>query len=208
MSGEVVVELVGAARLEPVVELLPDRARELVDDLAGVHEVQRADALLREARRLVEEREVGLDLPRRVRPLNFHHDAPSIREDGSVHLADGRGRERGLLELEEQTLDGQTQILLDHALDVRERDRAHVVVRAIWSVLHGRRYIPRMDALGTPRVKPRLRGVSHELAFAASTGLGVALVLTAGGGRSLVSALVFASCVALMFGASALYHRP
>jgi len=65
-----------------------------------------------------------------------------------------------------------------------------------------------MDALGTPRVKPRLRGVSHELAFAASTGLGVALVLTAGGGRSLVSALIFASCVALMFGASALYHRP
>jgi hemolysin III len=59
-----------------------------------------------------------------------------------------------------------------------------------------------------PRVKPRLRGVSHELAFAASVGLGVAIALTADGWRSLVSALVFASCVALMFGASALYHRP
>jgi hemolysin III len=65
-----------------------------------------------------------------------------------------------------------------------------------------------MDALTAPRVKPRLRGVSHELAFAASTGLGVALVLTADGWRSLVSALIFATCVALMFGASALYHRP
>jgi hemolysin III len=65
-----------------------------------------------------------------------------------------------------------------------------------------------MDALSVPRVKPRLRGVSHEVAFAASTGLGVALVLTADGWRSLVSALIFASCVALMFGASALYHRP
>jgi hemolysin III len=59
-----------------------------------------------------------------------------------------------------------------------------------------------------PRVKPRLRGVSHELAFAASVGLGVAIAITADGWRSLVSALVFASCVALMFGASALYHRP
>jgi len=65
-----------------------------------------------------------------------------------------------------------------------------------------------MDAVSAPRVKPRLRGVSHELAFAASIGLGVALVLTAEGWRSLVSALVFACCVTLMFGASALYHRP
>ncbi len=57
-------------------------------------------------------------------------------------------------------------------------------------------------------MKPRLRGVSHELAFAASVGLGVALILSAEDSRSLLSALVFASCVALMFGASALYHRP
>src|SRR5262245_55626951 len=65
-----------------------------------------------------------------------------------------------------------------------------------------------MDAVSAPRIKPRLRGVSHELAFAASIGLGVALVLTSEGWRSLVSALVFACCVTLMFGASALYHRP
>jgi hemolysin III len=58
------------------------------------------------------------------------------------------------------------------------------------------------------RVKPRLRGVSHEVAFSASVGLGVALVLTADDARSLAAAIVFASCVALMFGVSALYHRP
>ena len=59
MAGEVAVERVGVAGLLAVVELLPDRARELVDDLARVDEVERADALLREPRRLVEQLDVG-----------------------------------------------------------------------------------------------------------------------------------------------------
>ena len=58
------------------------------------------------------------------------------------------------------------------------------------------------------RVKPKLRGVFHELGFYAALGLGVALVLTADPGRARVAALVFASCVAACFGLSALYHRP
>src|SRR3982750_2347281 len=65
-----------------------------------------------------------------------------------------------------------------------------------------------MQSATAPRVKPRLRGVFHELAFPVSVGLGVALVLSAGSARELLSALVFAAAVALMFGASALYHRP
>ncbi len=65
-----------------------------------------------------------------------------------------------------------------------------------------------MATVPPPRVKPRLRGVSHELAFAVSVGLGVALTISTEDSRSLLAALVFASCVALMFGASALYHRP
>ena len=65
-----------------------------------------------------------------------------------------------------------------------------------------------MQTASAPRVKPRLRGVFHELAFPASIGLGVALALSADSGRELLSALVFAAAVALMFGASALYHRP
>src|SRR3954451_2583066 len=57
-------------------------------------------------------------------------------------------------------------------------------------------------------VKPRLRGVFHEAACYVAIGLGLALVLTADPGRARLSALVFASCVAACFGASALYHRP
>jgi hemolysin III len=59
-----------------------------------------------------------------------------------------------------------------------------------------------------PRVKPRLRGVFHEVAFYAAIGLGIALVLTAEPGRSRLAATVFATCVTACFGFSALYHRP
>ena len=60
----------------------------------------------------------------------------------------------------------------------------------------------------SPRVKPKLRGVVHEAAFYVAVGLGIPLVVTADEGRARLSAIVFASCVALCFGASALYHRP
>ena len=58
------------------------------------------------------------------------------------------------------------------------------------------------------RVKPRLRGVFHELAFFAAIGAGIPLAITADPGKARFSAIVFASCVAVCFGASALYHRP
>ena len=57
-------------------------------------------------------------------------------------------------------------------------------------------------------VKPRLRGVFHELGFYAALGLGIAIVVTAEPGRARFAAAVFAGCVAICFGASALYHRP
>ena len=58
------------------------------------------------------------------------------------------------------------------------------------------------------RVKPRLRGVFHEIGFYVAVALGVPLVLTAEGARARVAAITFAACLAGCFGASALYHRP
>src|SRR6266700_2773319 len=63
-----------------------------------------------------------------------------------------------------------------------------------------------MDA--PPRVKPRLRGVLHEIGFYASLALALPLVLTAEHGKARLGAIVFSSCLAGCFGASALYHRP
>lgn len=56
-------------------------------------------------------------------------------------------------------------------------------------------------------VKPRLRGVSHQIAFFAALALGVALVASAPAGRATTTALVYAAGVCGLFGISALYHR-
>jgi hemolysin III len=57
-------------------------------------------------------------------------------------------------------------------------------------------------------VKPKLRGVFHELAFYVAAVVGVVLVLTAEPGRGRLAAAIFAAGVAACFGASAVYHRP
>jgi hemolysin III len=59
-----------------------------------------------------------------------------------------------------------------------------------------------------PLVKPKLRGVFHELAFYAAAAVGVILIVTAEPGRARTAGAIFASCVAFCFGASAIYHRP
>jgi hemolysin III len=57
-------------------------------------------------------------------------------------------------------------------------------------------------------VKPRLRGVVHELGFYTAAAVGVVVVLTADPGRARMAGVIYASCVACCFGASAVYHRP
>ena len=128
VAGEVALERLGVACLEPVVELLADRAGELVDELAHVDEVERPDPLLGDSRGLVEEPEVGLDLLRRARALHLDGDAVAVREHRAVDLADRRRRDRLAVELEEEALDRLTEVLADDALDLLVRERAHVVL--------------------------------------------------------------------------------
>lgn len=54
--------------------------------------------------------------------------------------------------------------------------------------------------------KPRLRGVFHKWSFFVSIAAG-ALLVVGPASNSWPSAVVYAACVAAMFGASALYHR-
>lgn len=57
------------------------------------------------------------------------------------------------------------------------------------------------------RVKPRLRGVSHQYAFFVSLFCGVALIFAASGGRARLAATIYALAVSALLGTSALYHR-
>jgi hemolysin III len=54
---------------------------------------------------------------------------------------------------------------------------------------------------------PRLRGVSHLIAFVVALPLGVALAVSAKGDLERGAAITFAASVAAMFGVSSLFHR-
>ncbi len=56
-------------------------------------------------------------------------------------------------------------------------------------------------------LKPHLRGVLHEVAFAISLVTGTVIVCLAEGSRARIGASVYAASVALLFGTSAAYHR-
>ncbi len=58
-----------------------------------------------------------------------------------------------------------------------------------------------------PTLKPRLRGVLHQWAFAVSLIAGATLVIEAGSGRARIAVGIYALSVAALFGTSALYHR-
>lgn len=55
--------------------------------------------------------------------------------------------------------------------------------------------------------KPRMRGRLHEIAFFVSIPAGIALIALADTGRARLAAVVFATGLAGVFGASAAYHR-
>jgi len=59
----------------------------------------------------------------------------------------------------------------------------------------------------TVAVAPRLRGVFHQYAFFAAVVAGVVLVVLADGLLERFAVWVYATALAVMFGASALYHR-
>jgi hemolysin III len=66
---------------------------------------------------------------------------------------------------------------------------------------------PRLDLERAVAKRPQLRGVTHQWAFFISVVLGAVLVASAPAGRATLAAAIYAGCVALLFGASALYHR-
>ena len=71
------------------------------------------------------------------------------------------------------------------------------VEEAVQEALHG----------AAVALRPRLRGVLHQIAFAVSLVTGAVLVVRAEGTRATVATSVYAVSVALLFGTSAAYHR-
>lgn len=68
-------------------------------------------------------------------------------------------------------------------------------------------FAPQSSSAAAQLDRPRLRGVSHELAFFASLPVGVALGFATHSAAGRASAIAFAAAVSFMLGASGLYHR-
>jgi hemolysin III len=64
-----------------------------------------------------------------------------------------------------------------------------------------------LSGASAPQDKPRLRGVSHQIAFFAALLAAVALVVQSKSAAATVAAAVFGASLTLLFGTSALYHR-
>jgi hemolysin III len=62
--------------------------------------------------------------------------------------------------------------------------------------------------VGHPRRKPRLRGVSHALAFFLTPAVVLAVEVVAASPRATHAGLIYAATLAALFGVSALYHCP
>jgi hemolysin III len=58
-----------------------------------------------------------------------------------------------------------------------------------------------------PLLRPRLRGVSHEIAAVVFAALGALLVVEAPTARATIAAAIYAVSVVLLFASSAVYHR-
>jgi hemolysin III len=58
-----------------------------------------------------------------------------------------------------------------------------------------------------PELIPRLRGVSHAIAFGLAVIAAVVIVIVAPGGRPTVAVAIYGAGLAALFGGSALYHR-
>lgn len=72
--------------------------------------------------------------------------------------------------------------------------------------------VPPLAAAGpsgtaAPRERPRLRGVSHELAALAAVPAALALVLRASGAAATAGAAVYGTSLVALFSVSAVYHR-
>ncbi len=76
------------------------------------------------------------------------------------------------------------------------------------SISHRDRRVNATSAALPPRVKPSLRGVSHQAAFVVTLLAGIFLVRQAPNATARISTAIYIASVATLFGISALYHRP
>ena len=64
-----------------------------------------------------------------------------------------------------------------------------------------------MSSATISTIKPKFRGVSHQIAFWISLAMGAALIAGARGDRARLAFSIYSICLSAMFGVSAAFHR-
>ena len=113
-------------RLDLVVELLGDALAQLGCQRPGVEPGRKA---LHERQQQAEVAQVALDRLRHPGVLDLHGHGFAVARDRAMHLADRGGREGVVLELCEMPFDGPAQFAAHEPLDLRPRQRRHVVAQ-------------------------------------------------------------------------------
>ena len=67
--------------------------------------------------------------------------------------------------------------------------------------------LPANGVRGGQLIVPRLRGVSHTIAFGVAVIAAAVIVIVAPGGRDTIAVAIYGAGLAALFGGSALYHR-
>ena len=123
-AGHAVREAPRMVSLVPVVELLEDACRELVDDAAEPDLAGHRDAAFGDRRQLLHDAEVGLRLGLDPGPLDLDcHERP-VMQRRLVDLRGGRGREGHRVERREQLFGRGAELLSDDDHDVVVGERA------------------------------------------------------------------------------------
>ena len=113
------------AGLELVVEFVPDPLADLIGDRARVDPGRdHVEQLEAEPQVL----HVGVDRLGDPRVLDLDRDGAAVLEHRPVDLPDRRGGDRLLVEVGERLAQRRLEVLFDHLLDRRERDRLGVML--------------------------------------------------------------------------------
>ncbi len=119
----------GVPRLGAVVQLVGQRALELLHHAHHVHPLAGGGVPGEEGGQLAEELEVLHQLLTHARALHLHHHRPPVAQLGGVHLPQARAPQRLGVEGGEQLPQPPTQLLLDQLLHLGQGDRLHVVLQ-------------------------------------------------------------------------------
>jgi hypothetical protein len=110
-------------RFRHEVELVPERLRELLDDLLRVIGGQLRDMLLRERGEVREQAHVGVDPRADAGALDLEHHVGAVLQGRPVNLSHRSGSERGRVHLVEELFKRRAQIMLDLLANLLEIDR-------------------------------------------------------------------------------------